>query len=310
MSILSDIMKILNKDNDNFISKTFYSNHPFVIAKKDDFDKISAIIEKYRHISKYSDSLMNMKEKILVCVRNDMEFLGLYMGRVVWTNRELLMSDEKSFFKNLCHEYIHYRQDLLLKDFSPEIYKKWRADAQNTIQDYYISMITEADAYTKEDLIFDNNITPADIDNTFLNNLKSLISKVNCYYFEYADAFNFTKIKMKPIFYHKDFMKIIKQVLLSGTDADNGKFPRYTFSFSDISKILDEAIFENKKFEMLAKVNHWSEDETRMRVLPNPNGSYYENDEKTWKLQLDKLCETSSSNKKMAKFLSTFPKSR
>ena len=61
---------------------------------------------------------------------------------------------------------------------------------------------------------------------------------------------------------------------------------------------------------MLAKVNHWSEDETRMRVLPNPNGSYEENDENAWKLQLDKLCETSSSNKKMAKFLSTFPKSR
>lgn len=162
-------------------------------------------------------------------------------------------------------------------------------------------MVMEADAYTKESLVLKENLTSNIMNKTFFTTLESLISKVNCEK-DYHCYFKYLKMNMKAIFSHPDFLKIIKSALNSGTNSNGGIFPTYTFTFDTLSKIIDETIIENKKFEMLMKINHWSEEDARMKILASPY-DYSENDKNDWKNRLDNFCMMTSDKKRMKNLL-------
>ena len=104
--------KILEKDSlSKIFVSTFRGNHPFVVAGKNEFDKITKIIEGYRHSSQYASALMNRKENILVEVLDMENFAGMYTDNVIFMNKDEL-NNERDFFQSLIHEYIHYLQDL------------------------------------------------------------------------------------------------------------------------------------------------------------------------------------------------------
>lgn len=297
------------KMSDSIVLDTFTSKHPFVVAGKGDFEKINNLVEKYRYSSKYSEKLMLMKPKVMVSILDDMdEFAGLYSSDMIFINRYDLKNNEKNSFLCLIHEYIHHLQDFGVREFNYNIKNKWNDGYKNNIQDFYICMVMEADAYTKEALVFKKNITSDDMNKMFFSKLKSIASKVN-YDRDYHCYFNYLKMKMKPIFLHPDFVKITKTILSAGLVSTGGAFPDYTFTFSDLSEVLDEIIIENKKFEMLKKVNHWSEDEAHIKILRYPY-EYEKNVESDWVPRLNKFCETSSNNKNMKKLLSSFTKVR
>lgn len=301
----SNIPTIMNKNNENkMILDTFYTNHPFVVAGKSDFEAITGLIEKYAHSSKYAEALMysNSKEKVLLEVLDYMDnTIGCYVSDTIFFNRLDLKNDNKVTFQNLTHEYIHFLQDLAIRQLSPSIQNIWKKDYKNTVQDFYILMVMEADAYTKESLVLKENLTSNIMNKTFFTNLESLISKVNCEK-DYHCYFKYLKMSMKAIFSHPDFLKIIKSALNSGTNSNGGIFPTYTFTFDTLSKIIDETIIENKKFEMLMKINHWSEEDARMKILASPY-DYSKNDKNDWKNRLDNFCMMTSDKKRMKNLL-------
>ncbi|MCR5506738.1 MAG: hypothetical protein K6F04_02705 [bacterium] len=294
--------KVLEENSNKFMVSTFRSNHPFIVVGKSDFDKITKIIEKYRHTSKYTEALMNRKEKVLLEVADGMEeFAGFYSDGLIFINREDF-KNEKQFFQYLVHEYTHYLQDITLEQFDYSTRERAKRDPKNTVQDFYICMICEADAYTKEALIYNKNITSKDMNEMFFNQIKYLATKINCERY-YHDYFHYIKMKMNAEFTHPKFKLLLKSFLSSGTTLQDGAFPMYTFTFDELSKFLDETIIENKQFEMLAKVNHWSEDETRFKILNDANDCR-NNKYEEWKSRLNNFCILAKDKKLMKKLLS------
>ncbi|MBR4315462.1 MAG: hypothetical protein IKP65_00625 [Alphaproteobacteria bacterium] len=295
--------KISSEKSNKILNGTFRGNHPFIIAGKDNFDKINSVIEECRKLSPYANALMNCEYKTLLNVIDmDELFDGAYNKDNIFINSLCLKKERtKDLFRHLVHEYTHFLQDINIKTASYSVWNKWiKNDYKNTIQDFYLLMINETDAYTKAELVFNKNLSSSDMDRMFIEQLNFLVNKVNYYVANYHDYFKYTKIKMSNLFSIPELFDLIQKMLNSGTDINGGLFPHYTLSFDTISTILDEAIISNKKFEMLSKVNHWNEDEAIIKILGDPLD--FDGDDLKWKDRLDKFCEN-SNNKRMQKFL-------
>ena len=292
---------IYNFEKSSMLDRLYNLDIPFIVAKKEDLITISDIVEKERKKSVYADALMQSRERVLVDIVDglDDDISGYFAMGIIFVNRNRLNDDKSKLFKNLVHEYTHFLQDVNVNRNSLLLWNKWAKAYKNNVQDFYLKMINEADAFTKEELIFSKNLTSEIMNKTFFKNLKLISSLVNNNYdsFYHID-FDYTKIKMRPEYKHEEFKRIIELILKSGTSLNGAKFPQYSFSFSDIDKILGDELLNNRKFDTLVSVNKWDFDEARMRILP-AQLDYFENmkKEQEWKAKLDYFCRNNDSKK-------------
>ncbi len=295
-------MKMIhNMDKSGFINKLYNLDNPFIVAKKEDLIVVNDIVESERKKSVYADGLMKSSERVLVDIIDglDDDIYGYFAMGIIFINRNKLNENKGRFFKSLVHEYTHFLQDVNINKNSLLLWNKWAKAYKNNVQDFYLKMINEADAFTKEELIFSKNLTSEIMNKTFFKNLKLISSLVNNNYdsFYHID-FDYTKIKMRPEYRHDEFKKIINLILRAGTSLNGAKFPQYSFSFSDIDKILSNELENNRKFDTLVSVNKWDLDEARLRILP-AESDFFENikKEQEWKEKLDFFCRNNDSKK-------------
>ena len=277
-NIPCDIFEKILKDREaiaNGTAKFVGKNGPFITTNPYDYKRIDDICNQFKTSSKMTEKLMNTKYSLPLFIWDDKnvnnEFYGayffytkimVYTEKAFYEEKENPLFNNKYRFKSLTHEFIHHLQCLNIESLLGKLPE--RITGLNNIQTFYIQLVMEADACTKSELIFGDEVSTfmgkpipptKNMNELFLTLLRILSRKFYSFLgLAYTKQYDFEEFDMTPTYSHNTFKNIINYILSSGTEVNGGIFPHYDISFSDISKILDESIVENKKLEMLESI--------------------------------------------------------
>lgn len=187
---------------------------------------------------------------------------GSVEGFYSQTTGKISIRNNSKYFKTiLIHEYIHFIQDLNIRKTFPGLTMN-KIYSKNTLYNFVLSILFEADAYTKEYVYAINidYINKYDMGTILKQVFGVLLYKYTLW--GYAENFDFVNMD-KNIFSKEKFMQISECILKSLSDEKYGGkiFPQYDLDWNFVFGELKKAYISNKHFDIIAITHDYLDNE-------------------------------------------------
>ena len=155
-----------------------------------------------------------------------------------------------NLLRDIAHEYTHALQQNLEYEYDEN--NNISPDNMSDLENFYHSILIEADAYTKEKFLLHPNgkkVSQKEIMKFFKNELFILSHRhLNT---NYTEEYQYRNMLLQSDFDTDAFHKRMEYILQSATKKTGGTFPQYKLNWQELDGIINNAIVYNTMTEVI-----------------------------------------------------------